>query len=295
MMKSIQKQILLCALGILCTFNATSQNFEGIGYKTVLSEAFLCNQFGNDYSLTSVSFDGGLTTYDAYAYGRDTIVVDKLGRLKNAILNTTRFAIDITDKSDGIRVGQKFDSLRIMNTYDKDVSIHIDDWQDKNKIFIGDELHPDRLLIVENGLVKMIRGGITYSGDLDGIAIGELVSQELIIQKFGKPDSVFVDETPGYEAILYYYVDGDQTSILEFSKSLRLYDYRIRSPKFRMFTDTIDGGIRVGDCVEKASLMFSSDGYCEKYYCDGGGEYEGPVLTIENGIIKEIYFRYMNP
>ena len=122
--------------------------------------------------------------------------------------------------------------------------------------------------------------------DLEGIDSTKL-TKEQVIAKFGQPDEYTdtVYEDGRYETYIY---GNDRLLFIDGS----LFEFYISSKNFAVFTKDIDGGIRVGDSLEKVlnsdlkphySAWYDEDTY-HQYYYDLRIYYR-----IKDGIIMEIW------
>lgn len=282
-MKLVEKYCIWAIAFLLSLQPGHAQDIEGVKLGTVVDKEFIREHFGDDAVFCKAHHDFWETTHNAYVFGGDTLFIDTHDRLNLVILNSPRFAVDVNDVPGGIRVGRKVDSvvderfgyleLRYTNPDKRtDKLKRIDSDFDENSFYAVDS-------IISNITIYGWLGD-----DVEGIGYWEKTSYDILIKKLGVPDEVketYFYEEPAYE---YIYHDGELESIFIISKQYRLLDYHIRSPRFRTFVETIPGGLRVGDKVEKASAMFNPD-----------GSYKGladcyPVLVVKDGIIKSIYY-----
>ena len=126
--------------------------------------------------------------------------------------------------------------------------------------------------------------------DLEGVDFGDALTKEQVIAKFGQPNEytkvIYSEgEDEVYETYIY------ENNRLEFRDS-HFFQFYISSKNFAVFTKDIDGGIRVGDSLEKVlnsdlkphySAWYDEDTY-HQYYYDLRIYYR-----IKDGIIVEIW------
>ncbi len=124
--------------------------------------------------------------------------------------------------------------------------------------------------------------------DLEGVDFGDALTKEQVIAKFGQPNE-YISYDPEIGDLYETYVYDDY--LLEFHDSC-LFQFYISSKNFAVFTKDIDGGIRVGDSLEKVlnsdlkphySAWYDEDIY-HQYYYDLRIYYR-----IKDGIIVEIW------
>ena len=282
-MKLVEKYWILALVFLLSLQSVYAQDIEGVKLGTIVDKEFIREHFGDDGVYCQVTYGLWKSISNAYVFGVDTLLVDNHNRLNHISLHSPRFAVDVNDVPGGIRVGRKVDSvvderfgyleLRYTNPDKRtDQLMRINSDFDENSFYAVDS-------IISNITIYGWLGD-----DVEGIGYWEKTSYDILIKKLGVPDVVketYFYEEPAYE---YIYHDGELESIFIISKQYRLLDYHIRSPRFRTFVETIPGGLRVGDKVEKASAMFNPDGsYKEPVDCH-------PVLGVKNGVIKSIYY-----
>lgn len=79
-------------------------------------------------------------------------------------------------------------------------------------------------------------------------------------------------------------MDNGKESVLIFSKKGRLLKYEINSPIFKTFTETIPGGLSVGDYIEKASALFDSNGIYKLL----DDSFDRPYIKVVDGKVSRI-------
>ena len=123
--------------------------------------------------------------------------------------------------------------------------------------------------------------------DLEGIDSTKL-TKEQVIAKFGQPNE-YISYDPEIGDLYETYVYDDY--LLEFHDSC-LFQFYISSKNFAVFTKDVDGGIRVGDSLEKVlnsdlkphySAWYDDNTYYQ-YFFDLRINYR-----IKDGIIVEIW------
>ena len=213
-----------------------------------------------------------------YVYGEDTLFLDKQSRLVLAKLNSKRFSVDKKHISGGYRIGDDYCEKEL-----KKCGI----LQDCNDLVLivdkEDIVMTERIFIHDNTIVS-VQLSFPYGDDVEGVGIGELVSRKVIKQKFGVPYKVEAKEFMYIPSFIYTYMDNGKESVLIFSKKGRLLKYEINSPIFKTFTETIPGGLSIGDNIEKASALFDSNGIY-KLLDDA---FERPYIKVVDGKVSRI-------
>lgn len=138
---------------------------------------------------------------------------------------------------------------------------------------------------------------IAFAQDIDGIDIGDTITKEQMIAKFGKPDSY--SENDGEFGIDRDFMYG-QTWIQAIDNKLE--SFVICDERFKILSKYIPTGVRVGDKLSK--LNGSKYGpppqradwlAWEDYFISPGGDkYEIYVhFSVENGIIIRISYHML--
>ena len=276
-MKNIEILILLSLL--LSPIIASSQDIEGIPLGSVISEEIVNETFGRNYSRKDyIHFPCQKET--AYIYGRDSLFIDGRNRLVRAILHSRRFAIDKNCIPGGYLIGDKFRE----ETFSKCGNIQKSPYNN-NLIWVDDEeeIWSIQKIILKNNRISSVLLSFPYGDDVEGVGMYELVSKETIEKKFGVPYKV--EEEYWYVlAYRYTYSDNGIESYLTFSKEGRLLNYEINSPIFKTFTETIPGGLSVGDDEKKASCLFNDNGMHK--FLDS--DCDRPYIIISDGKVAKI-------
>lgn len=298
------KQVILSILiYALCPFLLNGQDIEGVEMGTQVSDSFIKKKFGADclterYTLplkseeyVEVNDSTGYYRYNAsikcgtmYVYGEDTLFLDKQSRLVLAKLNSKRFSVDKKHISGGYRIGEEYCEKKLKKCgilqYCNDLVLIVDK---------EDIVMTERIFIHDNTIFS-IQLSFPYGDDVEGVGIGELVSRKVIKQKFGVPYKVEAKEFMYIPSFIYTYMDNGIESVLVFSKKGRLLKYEINSPIFKTFTETIPGGLSVGDNIEKASTLFDSNGIY-KLLDDA---FDRPYIMVVDGKVSCIEYVLMD-
>lgn len=282
-MKLVEKYCIWALAFLLSLQPGHAQDIEGVKLGTIVDKEFIREHFGDDGVYCQVTYGLWKSISNAYVFGVDTLLVDNHNRLNHISLHSPRFAVDVNDVPGGIRVGRKVDSVVDERFGYLELRYTNPDKRTDQLMRMVSDFDGESFYAVDS-IISNITIYEWLGDDVEGIGYWEKTSYDILIQKLGVPDEVketYFYEEPAYEFI---YHDGELESIFIISKQYRLLDYHIRSPRFRTFVETIPGGLRVGDKVEKASAMFNPDGsYKEQADCY-------PVLVVKDGIIKSIYY-----
>ena len=108
------------------------------------------------------------------------------------------------------------------------------------------QVHPDSL-VYKNVTWEMLEGRF-YHLDVNGVSIGDTLSQKEFISLFGEPDQIFnQDESHdgglGIEVGFKYGRNGFETLDGEF------WEFHIYDPCYKVMTRYFDGGFSVGDHI----------------------------------------------
>ena len=279
----MEKKITLVLLSlIMFSFIASSQDIEGIPLGSVVTKEIIKKKFGRHFTVQDYTHFHNYKEA-VYIYGRDSLFVDSRNRLVRAKLHSRRFAIDRNSIPGGYQVGDRFceENFRTLGI------INRDGW-DENDIFIFDKeaVCPIEKVHLRNHHISYAYLWFDYGDDVEGIGIYELVPKEVIEKKFGHADKVDEYDFMSIPAIAYSFIDNGEESLIIFSKGGRLLRYNIHSPRFKTFTETIPGGLSVGDKIEKASIWFDNDG--NHRFLDVSCNDDCPVLDVKKGRISYI-------
>lgn len=282
-MKNNEIIILLSLLSFPIISNG--QDIEGIPLGSVLTEEIIKEKFGKHYTVQDYTYFHNYKE-TVYIYGQDSLFVDSRNRLVSAKLHSRRFTIDKNSIPGGYHVGDrfcedKFDTLGIIKR----------DGLDKDDVFIYDneEVCPIEITHLRNHRITSAYLLFEYGDDVEGIGIHELVPKEVIEKKFGNADKVEECDFMYIPSVVYSYLDNGEESLFIFSKGGRLLRYNIYSSRFKTFTETIPGGLSVGDNIEKASIWFDNEGHHR--FLDISLNEDCPVLSVKDG--KIIYIGYI--
>ena len=265
---------------LLFSLHASGQDIEGIPLGAVVSEEHINEIFGRNYSRQDyIHFP--CQKEMVYIYGRDSLFFDGRKRLVRARLSSRRFSIDKNSMPGGYHIGDRFceEKFKRCGTVTKSVFY-------KNTIFIKDEEEFCTLewIQLKNNRILSILLNFPYGDDVEGVGVFESVPKEVIEEKFGVPDKIEEYDiwcVPGFK---YVYNDNGIESYLYFSEQGRFLQYQIYSPIFKTFTNTIPGGLSVGDDIEKASALFDNEGKPKSY-----NDVEMYSLDVADGKVTSIH------
>ena len=264
---------------------SNGQDIEGIPLGSVLTEEIIKEKFGKHYTVQDYTYFHNYKE-TVYIYGQDSLFVDSRNRLVTAKLHSRRFTIDKNSIYGGYHVGDrfcedKFETLGIIKR----------DGLDKNNVFIYDkeDVCPIEITHLRNDRIKYAYLLFEFGDDVEGIGIHELVPKDVIEKKFGNADKVKECDFMDIPSVVYSFIDNGEESLFIFSKGGRLLRYNIYSSKFKTFTETISGGLSVGDSIEKASIWFDNEGHHR--FLDISLNEDCPALSIKDGEI--IYIGYI--
>lgn len=263
---------------------ANSQDIEGIPLGSVVTEKLIREKFGRHYTVQNYTH---LYNYKEtlYVYGRDSLFVDSRNRLVRSKLHSRKFSIDKNSIPGGYHIGDRFseEKFKILGHIRKG---HVADdiWIDDNE-----EICSIERIHLRNLRISHVCLQFPYGDDVEGVGIHELVPREVIEKKFGAADKVEECVFMYIPSIVYSFIDNGTESCLFFSKGGRLLRYNIKSPKFKTFTETVPGGLSVGDNIEKASIWFDNEG--NHRFLHYSRNEDCPVITVKDGRI--IYIGYI--
>lgn len=105
------------------------------------------------------------------------------------------------------------------------------------------QVHPDSL-VYKHVTWEMLEGRF-YHLDVNGVSIGDTLSQKEFIALFGEPDQIFDkgEGGAGYEMGFKYARNGFETTDGVFN-AFFIYD-----PCYKVMTRYFDGGVKVGDHI----------------------------------------------
>ena len=279
----MKKSILILLSLLISPIIASSQDIEGIPLGSVVSEELVKETFGRNYSRQEyINFP--CKKEMVYIYGQDSLFFDSRNRLVRANLSSRRFSIDKNSIPGGYHIGDRFCEEKF-----KQYGIVRKSDFYENTFYIYDEEDICTLEVIQlhkNRICSVILV-FPYGDDVEGVGIDELVPKELIEEKFGFPFKLEEEKFMYIPSFIYTYMDNGKESYLIFSKKGRLLTYMIRSPKFNTFTETIPGGLSVGDNIERASALFDSEG---KYLFFRDYDNDTPALLVKDGKISAIVY-----
>ncbi len=281
----MKKVIRLIFFILLVPVLAKSQDIEGIPLGSVLTEENIKVKFGKHYTVQDYTYFHNFKE-TVYIYGQDSLFVDSRNRLVTAKLHSRRFTIDKNSIPGGYHVGDRFYEDKF-----KTLGIIKRDGLDKDEVFIYDkeDVCPIEITHLRNNRITSVFLLFQYGDDVEGIGIHELVPNEVIEKKFGNADKVEECDFMYIPSVVYSFMDNGEESLLIFSKDGRLLRYNIYSSRFKTFTETIPGGLSVGDNIEKASIWFDNEG--NHRFLDFSLNEDCPVLSVRDG--KIIYIGYL--
>ncbi len=134
-----------------------------------------------------------------------------------------------------------------------------------------------------------------YAQDVEGVEIGTKMTYEQVVEKFGEPDEVEIQEECEPECAQYRYYYG--ISNLLFSEDDGLIGFSLRDKTFNAIMNYIEGGLNVGDSLSQIQNV-NINGPLEKYKdaADGSEIYklfshtDCPLwLWAKDGIITYIW------
>lgn len=277
---------LIIFLLLLVPALAKSQDIEGIPLGSVLSEELVKETFGRNYSRQEyIHFPCKKET--VYIWGRDSLFFDGRNRLVRANLSSRRFTVDKNSIPGGYRKGDRF-CEDIFNRYG--IVRKSNCYENVFHIYDEEEICTLEVIQLHKNRISSVILVFPYGDDVEGVGINELVTKEEIEEKFGVPFKLEEEEFMSIPSSTYIYTDNGKESFLIFSKKGRLLKYEISSPKFKTFTETIPGGLSVGDNIEQASTLFDNEG---RYLFFQDWDNDTPALLVKDGKISVIgYFIY---
>lgn len=279
-MKKFHKLYIITIISLcVCVFQLSAQDIEGVLLGTVVDAEFIQQKFGQDYS-KGVKEDL-FGRWDVYVYGKDSLFVDNHCRLIEVVLSSDRFAVNTNEVPGGITVGQDVNVLLSANLD----FCHLGERENSIYMEVPVFCTLGWYKLNERREICTIIMYEHYGDDVDGIGYGQKVSPELVISKFGEPSEIKTEDYWDAPMTIYVYYDGELKTYFAFTAEFRMMDYSIGSPRFKTFTDSIPGGLRVGDPIEKASTLFGPNGRWLNEWVD-----DYPYLEVENGVVKRIEY-----
>ena len=229
---------------MLAAASAYAQDINGVSMGTVMSEDQIAKAFGKSYMVKPVDTPYAKSSEKYYIWGTDTLLFDN-GRLARAILHTDRFAVDANRVKGGIRVGDDpvlFDGVDYGSYYQDASNGHY--WVDAGHFIL---VSPE----VSQGRIKSMRVYDWGGDDVEGMAIGQKLSHEEMVRKFGEPESFREYPDSDNEAYWYEYPGAD----FVFDYDYRLLYFSVRSSVYTTLAQDVKGGLHVGDHLSKASHL----------------------------------------
>ena len=206
-LKKSYKLFILTILA-LCSrvYQLSAQDIEGVPLGTVVDEEFIRQKFGQDYSKIVKKHSFGHS--EVYVFGKDSLLVNSHHILSEVKLRSPRFAVNTKKVPGGIHVGQKADMLSSA----KLDFCRLHEWN--NSIYMEIPLWHNLGWYKLNGRreISSITMYEFFGDDVDGIGLGQKVTPELFISKFGKPDVIKTEEYWDEPMTVYVYYDGKLSS-----------------------------------------------------------------------------------
>ena len=153
------------------------------------------------------------------------------------------------------------------------------------------QVHPDSL-VYKNVTWAMLEDRF-YHLDVNGISVGDTLSQKQFISLFGEPDQIFDHDDWGLGIELGFKYDRNGFETLDgVFNAFYIYD-----PCYKVLTRYFDGGVKVGDHISifkgfqdgvlyqrdperwgnhSYELLNGSDGYYLRFYTD----YDGYIVYL---------------
>lgn len=235
------------AVCMLAAASAYAQDINGVSMGTVMSEDQIAKTFGKSYMVKPVDTPYAKSSEKYYIWGTDTLLFDN-GRLARAILHTDRFAVDAKRVKGGIRVGDDpvlFDDADYGSYYHDASNGHC--WVSTSCgwfVLVSPE--------VSQGQITAMRVYNWGGGDeVEGMVIGQKLSHEEMVCKFGEPESFREYPDSDNEVYRYEYPGAD----FVFSYDYRLLYFSVRSSVYTTLAQDVKGGLHVGDHLSKASHL----------------------------------------
>ena len=238
------KRLVIMAVCMLAAASAYAQDINGVSMGTVMSEDQIAKAFGKSYIVKPVDRPYAKSSEKYYIWGTDTLLFDN-GRLAIAILHTDRFAVDAKRVKGGIRVGDDpvlFDGVDYGSYYQDASNGHY--WVDAGHFIL---VSPE----VSQGRITSMRVYDWGGDDVEGMAIGQKLSHEEMVCKFGEPESFREYPDSDNEAYWYEYPGAD----FVFNYDYRLLYFSVRSSVYTTLAQDVKGGLHVGDHLSKVSHL----------------------------------------
>ena len=229
---------------MLAAASAYAQDINGVSMGTVMSEDQIAKAFGKSYMVKPVDTPYAKSSEKYYIWGTDTLHFDN-GRLARAILHTDRFAVDAKRVKGGIRVGDDpvlFDGVDYGSYYQDASNGHY--WVDAGYFIL---VSPE----VSQGRITSMRVYDWGGDDVEGMAIGQKLSHEEMVSKFGEPEKFIEYPDSDTEAYRYEYPGAD----FAFTSDYRLMYFTVRSSEYTTLSQDVEGGLHVGDHLSKVSHL----------------------------------------
>jgi hypothetical protein len=232
---------------MLAAASAYAQDINGVSMGTVMSEDQIAKAFGKSYMVKPVDTPYAKSSEKYYIWGTDTLLFDN-GRLARAILHTDRFAVDAKRVKGGIRVGDDpvlFDGVDYGSYYHDASNGHC--WVSTSCgwfVLVSPE--------VSQGQITAMRVYNWGGGDeVEGMVIGQKLSHEEMVSKFGEPEKFIEYPDSDTEACRYEYPGAD----FAFTSDYRLMYFTVRSSEYTTLSQDVEGGLHVGDHLSKVSHL----------------------------------------
>ena len=232
---------------MLAAASAYAQDINGVSMGTVMSEDQIAKAFGKSYMVKPVDRPYAKSSEKYYIWGIDTLLFDN-GRLARAILHTDRFAVDAKRVKGGIRVGDDpvlFDGVDYGSYYYDASNGHC--WVSTSCGWFA-LVSPE----VSQGQITAMRVYNWGGGDeVEGMVIGQKLSHEEMVSKFGEPEKFIEYPDSDTEACRYEYPGAD----FVFTSDYRLMYFTVRSSEYTTLSKDVEGGLHVGDHLSKVSHL----------------------------------------
>jgi hypothetical protein len=241
------KRLVIMAVCMLAAASAYAQDINGVSMGTVMSEDQIAKVFGKSYIVKPVERPYAKSSEKYYIWDTDTLLFDN-GRLARAVLHTDRFAVDANRVKGGIRVGDDpvlFDGVDYGSYYHDASNGHC--WVSTSCgwfVLVSPE--------VSQGQITAMRVYNWGGGDeVEGMVIGQKLSHEEMVSKFGEPEKFIEYPDSDTEAYGYEYPGAD----FAFTSDYRLMYFTVRSSEYTILSQDVEGGLHVGDHLSKVSHL----------------------------------------